>query len=136
MERVGTGPLAAAPCHDILLWGQVKKMGELGLMAMDVPEELSGAGLDYLAYTIAMEEISRGCASTGTRAGARCPRISPGAPGPDTHKVSSRRPAPREKTERCPECVPGPAARPWEPLPRVSSGRGPGRGGRRKREDS
>uniref|UniRef100_A0AC11ERZ9 Acyl-CoA dehydrogenase short chain n=1 Tax=Ovis aries TaxID=9940 RepID=A0AC11ERZ9_SHEEP len=44
---------------------QVKKMGELGLMAMDVPEELGGAALDYLAYSIAMEEISRGCASTG-----------------------------------------------------------------------
>ncbi|XP_032459531.1 short-chain specific acyl-CoA dehydrogenase, mitochondrial isoform X2 [Phocoena sinus] len=44
---------------------QVKKMGELGLMAMDVPEEFGGAGLDYLAYAIAMEEISRGCASTG-----------------------------------------------------------------------
>lgn len=46
-------------------WGQVKKMGELGLLAMDVPEEFSGAGLDYLAYSIALEEISRGCASTG-----------------------------------------------------------------------
>uniref|UniRef100_A0A8J8YER5 Short-chain specific acyl-CoA dehydrogenase, mitochondrial n=1 Tax=Callithrix jacchus TaxID=9483 RepID=A0A8J8YER5_CALJA len=44
---------------------QVKKMGALGLLAMDVPEELGGAGLDYLAYAIAMEEISRGCASTG-----------------------------------------------------------------------
>uniref|UniRef100_A0A8C9M853 Short-chain specific acyl-CoA dehydrogenase, mitochondrial n=1 Tax=Panthera tigris altaica TaxID=74533 RepID=A0A8C9M853_PANTA len=44
---------------------QVKKMGELGLLAMDVPEELNGAGLDYLAYAIAVEEISRGCASTG-----------------------------------------------------------------------
>lgn len=40
-------------------------MGDLGLLAMDVPEELSGAGLDYLAYSIALEEISRGCASTG-----------------------------------------------------------------------
>lgn len=40
-------------------------MGELGLLAMDVPEEFSGAGLDYLAYAIAIEEISRGCASTG-----------------------------------------------------------------------
>lgn len=40
-------------------------MGELGLLAMDVPEELSGAGLDYLAYSIALEEISRACASTG-----------------------------------------------------------------------
>lgn len=34
-------------------------MGELGLMAVDVPEELGGTGLDYLAYAIAMEEISR-----------------------------------------------------------------------------
>lgn len=40
-------------------------MGKLGLLAINIPEELSGAGLDYLAYVIAMEEISRGCASTG-----------------------------------------------------------------------
>ncbi|XP_024053788.1 short-chain specific acyl-CoA dehydrogenase, mitochondrial isoform X2 [Terrapene carolina triunguis] len=44
---------------------QVKKMGALGLLAIDVPEEYKGAGLDYLAYSIAVEEISRGCASTG-----------------------------------------------------------------------
>ncbi|XP_059844325.1 short-chain specific acyl-CoA dehydrogenase, mitochondrial isoform X2 [Hypanus sabinus] len=44
---------------------QVKKMGELGLLAMDVSEKYGGAGLDYLAYAIALEEISRGCASTG-----------------------------------------------------------------------
>ncbi|XP_065359832.1 short-chain specific acyl-CoA dehydrogenase, mitochondrial [Calliphora vicina] len=44
---------------------QIKKMGELGLMAVAVPEELGGTGLDYLAYSIAMEEISRGCASAG-----------------------------------------------------------------------
>ena len=43
----------------------MKKLGELGLLAVDVPESLGGAGLDYLAYAIAMEEISRGCASTG-----------------------------------------------------------------------
>ncbi|RNA08981.1 short-chain specific acyl- mitochondrial [Brachionus plicatilis] len=43
----------------------VKKMGELGLMAVDIPEKYDGAGLDYLSYAIAMEEISRGCASTG-----------------------------------------------------------------------
>lgn len=40
-------------------------MGELGLMAVDIPVEEGGTGLDYLAYAIAMEEISRGCASTG-----------------------------------------------------------------------
>ncbi|XP_014672398.1 PREDICTED: short-chain specific acyl-CoA dehydrogenase, mitochondrial-like [Priapulus caudatus] len=44
---------------------QVRKMGELGLLAIDVPEEDGGTGLDYLAYAIAMEEISRGCASAG-----------------------------------------------------------------------
>jgi len=43
----------------------IKKMGELGLMAIDVPESLDGTGLDYLAYAIAIEEISRACASSG-----------------------------------------------------------------------
>ena len=38
---------------------QVRMMGELGLMGIVVPEELGGTGLDYLAYAIAMEEISR-----------------------------------------------------------------------------
>lgn len=38
---------------------QIKKMGELGLLAIVAPPELGGAGLDYLAYAIAMEEISR-----------------------------------------------------------------------------
>uniref|UniRef100_A0A336MN59 Short-chain specific acyl-CoA dehydrogenase, mitochondrial n=1 Tax=Culicoides sonorensis TaxID=179676 RepID=A0A336MN59_CULSO len=44
---------------------QIQKMGELGLMAISVAEEYGGTGLDYLAYAIAMEEISRGCASAG-----------------------------------------------------------------------
>lgn len=44
---------------------KVMKMGELGLMSIAVSEEFGGTGLDYLAYAIAMEEISRGCASCG-----------------------------------------------------------------------
>ncbi|CAJ1069982.1 short-chain specific acyl-CoA dehydrogenase%2C mitochondrial [Xyrichtys novacula] len=44
---------------------QVQELGAMGVMAMEVPEELGGAGMDYLAYSLAMEEISRGCASTG-----------------------------------------------------------------------
>ncbi|XP_041348458.1 short-chain specific acyl-CoA dehydrogenase, mitochondrial-like [Gigantopelta aegis] len=44
---------------------QIKKMGELGLMSINVSEQDGGTGLDYLAYAIAMEEISRGCASSG-----------------------------------------------------------------------
>ncbi|XP_033502020.1 short-chain specific acyl-CoA dehydrogenase, mitochondrial [Epinephelus lanceolatus] len=44
---------------------QIEELGALGVMAMEVPEELGGAGMDYLAYSLAVEEISRGCASTG-----------------------------------------------------------------------
>jgi butyryl-CoA dehydrogenase len=44
---------------------QVERLAELGLMGVAIPEEEGGAGLDCLAYAIAMEEISRGCASTG-----------------------------------------------------------------------
>jgi len=43
----------------------VTQMGELGLMSIETPAEEGGTGLDYLAYAIAMEEISRGCASCG-----------------------------------------------------------------------
>jgi butyryl-CoA dehydrogenase len=38
---------------------------ELGLMGINTPTELGGSGLDALSYAIAMEEISRGCASVG-----------------------------------------------------------------------
>jgi alkylation response protein AidB-like acyl-CoA dehydrogenase len=41
----------------------VAKMGELGLMGMLVPEEWGGTGADYVAYALAIEEISAGCAS-------------------------------------------------------------------------
>ncbi len=44
---------------------QIRQMGEMGLMGIDVPEEYGGAGMDSLAYAVAMEEISRGCASAG-----------------------------------------------------------------------
>ncbi len=43
----------------------VKRMGELGLMGVAIPEEYGGAGLDHVGYALAMEEVSRACASTG-----------------------------------------------------------------------
>ena len=43
----------------------IKYMGDLGLMGLNVSSELGGSELDYMAYAIAMEEISRGCASAG-----------------------------------------------------------------------
>jgi alkylation response protein AidB-like acyl-CoA dehydrogenase len=45
--------------HDI-----VKQMGELGFMGLPYPEKYGGAGMDYLAYAIAVEEIARWCGST------------------------------------------------------------------------
>lgn len=41
------------------------KMAELGLTGIPWPEEYGGIGSDYLAYAIAVEELSRVCASTG-----------------------------------------------------------------------
>ncbi|MFH1999199.1 MAG: acyl-CoA dehydrogenase [Planctomycetota bacterium] len=43
----------------------VKKMGELGLMGIYIPEEYGGAGSDMVSYCLAVEEISKVCASTG-----------------------------------------------------------------------
>jgi alkylation response protein AidB-like acyl-CoA dehydrogenase len=43
----------------------VKQLGELGLMGVCVPEELGGAGADFLAYVLVIEEISRGDAGLG-----------------------------------------------------------------------
>ncbi|MFJ5623595.1 acyl-CoA dehydrogenase [Peribacillus loiseleuriae] len=41
------------------------KMAELGLTGIPWPEKYGGIGSDYLAYCIAVEELSRVCASTG-----------------------------------------------------------------------
>jgi len=41
------------------------KLGELGLTGIVFPEEYGGADADYISYAIAVEELSRVCASTG-----------------------------------------------------------------------
>ncbi|NPA24493.1 MAG: acyl-CoA dehydrogenase [Deltaproteobacteria bacterium] len=43
----------------------VKKLGELGLMGVSIPEEYEGSGMSNICYSIAIEEISRHCAATG-----------------------------------------------------------------------
>ncbi|MCQ6281783.1 acyl-CoA dehydrogenase [Bacillus sp. EB600] len=45
--------------------GIFEQMAELGLTGIPWPEEYGGIGSDYLAYCIAVEELSRVCASTG-----------------------------------------------------------------------
>jgi butyryl-CoA dehydrogenase len=43
----------------------IKKMAELGMLSMTVPEKYGGAAFDFLSLAIAIEEISRACGSTG-----------------------------------------------------------------------
>lgn len=43
----------------------IKEAGELGLMGIAYPTEYGGAGMDFMSYFLAVEEISRWCASTG-----------------------------------------------------------------------
>jgi len=47
--------------HDL-----IEQMADLGLMGMPIPEEYGGAGLDYHAYAMALEELSRGSGGLGT----------------------------------------------------------------------
>ncbi|MCF8981182.1 MULTISPECIES: acyl-CoA dehydrogenase family protein [Pseudomonas syringae group] len=44
----------------------VGKLGELGLLGMVVPEQWGGTYIDYVAYALAVEEISAADAATGT----------------------------------------------------------------------
>ena len=43
----------------------VKRMAELGFLGIAIPDQYGGAGLDHVSYALAMEEVSRACASTG-----------------------------------------------------------------------
>ncbi len=68
-ERVK--PLAARTDKDnefpAELW---QEMGELGLLGITVPDQYGGAGMGYLAHTIAVEEIARASASVSLSYGA------------------------------------------------------------------
>jgi alkylation response protein AidB-like acyl-CoA dehydrogenase len=44
----------------------IRKMGEMGFMGIEVPEEYGGAGMDTLAYVLALTEICKADAAHGT----------------------------------------------------------------------
>ncbi|MDY6881914.1 MAG: acyl-CoA dehydrogenase [Thermodesulfobacteriota bacterium] len=43
----------------------VKKLSELKLLGIAVPDQYGGGGMDYVSYVVALIEISKACASTG-----------------------------------------------------------------------
>jgi isovaleryl-CoA dehydrogenase len=64
-------PLAAEIDRENLFPSQLwREMGELGLLGVTVGEEYGGAGMSYLAHTVAIEEIARASASVSLSYGA------------------------------------------------------------------
>lgn len=45
-------------------WSATRKMGPMGLLGLNVPEEFGGAGVDAVSAAIAIEELGWGCGST------------------------------------------------------------------------
>jgi butyryl-CoA dehydrogenase len=46
-------------------WENVRRLGAMGFMGMCVDPDYGGAGLDFLSYILALEEVCAGCAATG-----------------------------------------------------------------------
>ena len=46
-------------------WESIKKMADLGIMGIPIPEKFGGAELDTVSYMLTIEEISKACAATG-----------------------------------------------------------------------
>ena len=44
----------------------IRKMGQMGFMGIEVPEQYGGAGMDTLAYVLALEEVCKADAAHGT----------------------------------------------------------------------
>jgi len=59
-------PVASKIDHEHMYPAEiVRELGELGILGIAYPTEYEGAGMDYVSYFLAVEEISRWCASTG-----------------------------------------------------------------------
>ncbi|HVR58868.1 MAG TPA: acyl-CoA dehydrogenase family protein, partial [Pseudolabrys sp.] len=60
-------PVASPMDHDGIYPAElVKELGRIGLMGVFAPQEYGGAGMDFVSYIIALEEISKVWASLGT----------------------------------------------------------------------
>jgi len=62
-ERVLVPKAAARDLSGEFPEAEIQELGRLGLLAISVPEELGGAGMGPVAYSLALQEIARGDAS-------------------------------------------------------------------------
>ena len=46
-------------------WDNIKRMAQLGLLGLPLPEKYGGSEVDTVSYVAALEEISKACAATG-----------------------------------------------------------------------
>ncbi len=84
------------------------RLGELGLLGIMVPEQWGGAGMDTLSYALALEEISRACASTGVTMSVQSSLVEAPDPEERDRRAKDRAgcpiwpPAARSAASRCP----------------------------------
>ncbi|MBM3557370.1 MAG: acyl-CoA dehydrogenase [Alphaproteobacteria bacterium] len=64
-DRLAPGAAARDLSGEVPL-AELREMGRLGLMGMTVAEEWGGAGMDYVAYALALEEIAAGDGAVST----------------------------------------------------------------------
>jgi len=77
----------------------LRKMAELGFMGLTVPEKYDGVGADTVSYVLALEELSKACASTAVVMAINCSLICYPIErfGTDDQKERFLRPAARGK---------------------------------------
>ena len=63
-ERVILPRAAAIDASEAMPGEVLRGLGDLGLMAVNVPPDLGGAGAGAVAYALAVQEVARACAST------------------------------------------------------------------------
>jgi butyryl-CoA dehydrogenase len=69
----------AKECDEAGAWPgeNVRKLAELDLMGIPVPEEYGGLGMDFLTWSAVGEELSRACTTTGAVFGAHVLAVAP-----------------------------------------------------------